>query len=222
MRVAALILAAGAGVRLGAAVPKALIDVGGQSLVARSAASFAAHPGIAQIVVVAPPARLDEVRAMVPSQAAVVPGGQTRQSSVRAGLEAIFPDADAVLIHDSARAFTPAAVLDRVLHALGAGAGAVIPVLPLPDAVKRVDVDGAVRETLDRSSLRLVQTPQGFRRALIVAAHQAALERGDEDAVDDASLVEALGEPVLTVAGDARAFKITVPTDLLRAAVLDG
>lgn len=221
MRVAALILAAGSGLRLGHALPKALVDVRGQSLVGRSALAFAQHPGIDCIVVVAPAAALDQVQAMSPVGATVVAGGSTRQESVRAGLSAVPIGIDAVLIHDSARAFAPAAVIDRVLSALAAGAQAVIPVLPMLDAVKRVDADGVVLGTVDRDSLRIVQTPQGFGRAVIDEAHASARLAGRDDAVDDAALVEALGIAVLTVPGDPLAFKITVPADLARAQVLD-
>lgn len=221
MRAAALILAAGFGLRLGHDRPKALVAVQGQPIVARSAATFAAHPGIAELVVVAPAAELAEVRRLATANAQVVAGGATRQESVRAGLAALDPGIEAVLIHDSARAFAPTAVIDRVLAALADGAPAVIPVLPMVDAVKQVDADGAVVATLDRSALRIVQTPQGFARAVIDAAHARAQAERRQDAVDDAALVEALGQPVRTVEGDPLAFKITVPADLARAQLLN-
>lgn len=222
MRVAVLILAAGAGVRLGHALPKALVAVRGRSLVARSAAIFAEHPGVRDVVVVAPGEAVAEVMAMSPPGAVVVGGGATRQASVRAGLAAVAADIEFVLIHDSARAFLPPDVIDRVLQGLLDGADAVIPVLPMLDAVKRVDASGAVLETLDRAALRLVQTPQGFPRALIDRAHAAARAAGQDDAVDDAALLEALGARVLTVPGDPLAFKITLAADLARAEATDG
>jgi 2-C-methyl-D-erythritol 4-phosphate cytidylyltransferase len=222
VRVAALVLAAGSGTRLGAAVPKALVDVRGSSLVARSTAVFVGHARVDDVVVLAPAAQLDDVRMLCArSPAHVVAGGLTRQASVAAGLAALHPAVDAVLVHDSARAFVPSSVLDRVLERLDGGAEAVIPVLPVTDAIKRVDEAGAVVETLHRPMLRAVQTPQGFRRAVLDRAHRAARERGESDAVDDAALAEALGVRVQTVLGDALAFKITVPADLRRAEVLD-
>jgi 2-C-methyl-D-erythritol 4-phosphate cytidylyltransferase len=136
-----------------------------------------------------------------------------RQQSVRAGLDCLRPDVDVVLVHDVARAFVPAEVLDRVLAALQ-HAEAVVPVLPVTDTIRRADpVSGELGQTVDRSALRAVQTPQGFRREVLVAAHADA----PADATDDASLVEAIGGQVVGVPGDALAFKITFPLDLALA-----
>jgi 2-C-methyl-D-erythritol 4-phosphate cytidylyltransferase len=144
----------------------------------------------------------------------VVPGGATRQLSVDAGLRALADDIDTVLVHDVARPFVPTQVIDRVLDALGNGADAAIPALPVTDTIKQVDADGTVVATVDRDRLVAVQTPQGFRLGALVAAHEAA---PDAAASDDALLVESLGGRVVVVAGDDDAFKITTPRDLLLA-----
>ncbi|MDT4958690.1 MAG: 2-C-methyl-D-erythritol 4-phosphate cytidylyltransferase [Pseudonocardiales bacterium] len=128
-------------------------------------------------------------------------------------------DVDAVLVHDVARPFVPAEVISRVVAALSGGAEAVIPVLPVVDTVKRVDESDVVVETLDRTSLRAVQTPQGFRRAVLVAAHAAA---GGSAVTDDAALVEAFGVRVVVVEGADELFKITRPWDLALAALVAG
>lgn len=215
MRVAAIVPAAGRGERLGRATPKALVQIGGLTLVVHSVAALF-RAGIETVVIAAPLDAIDEVRRKVP-RAAVVAGGADRRESVRNALAAIPPDVDAVLVHDAARPFVPDDVVRRVLDALQSGAPAVIPVVPLVDTVKRVDGDGVVVETIDRSTLRAVQTPQGFRRDVLAAAHSADRTY---DVTDDASLVEATGVPVQTVPGDERAFKVTTPWDLAVAELL--
>ena len=161
-------------------------------------------------VVVAPATFVDRARALA-GDSVVVVGGETRQDSVAAGLAALAADVDVVLVHDAARAFVPVEVIGRVLAAVAGGADAVVPALPLVDTVKRVDAHGAVTATVDRSELRAVQTPQGFRRAALVGAH----ERWPGDAVtDDAGLVERAGGRVVVVDGADEAFKITRPWDL--------
>jgi 2-C-methyl-D-erythritol 4-phosphate cytidylyltransferase len=162
--------------------------------------------------VVAPHTHLDEAAKLAPS-ATVVAGGETRQQSVSAGLDVLADDVEFVLVHDVARAFVPAAVISRVVAGL-AEAAAVIPVLPVTDTIRRSDpATGELHETVDRSRLSAVQTPQGFRREDLLAAHRDA----PAGATDDASLVEARGGRVLGVPGDALAFKITYPLDLLLA-----
>ena len=157
---------------------------------------------------------------------AVVAGGVTRQASVAAALVAV-PDhlADGVvLVHDAARALAPPDLVRRVVAAVEAGAGAVVPGVAVTDTVKQVEhvPDGGllVTGTPDRSTLRAIQTPQGFDCRLLVRAHAAAAERKDDEAravSDDAGLVELLGEQVRLVAGDERALKITTPADLATA-----
>jgi 2-C-methyl-D-erythritol 4-phosphate cytidylyltransferase len=217
LTVAVLLLGAGEGVRLGASVPKAFCDVAGRTLLEHSLDRFVDHPLVRDVIVIVPSTMLDHARSLAPGTE-VIAGGTTRLDSVRVGLAALRADVDAVLVHDVARAFVPPEVIDRVVGALAAGADAVVPAVPVIDTVKRVkrvDADEVVISTVDRSELRAVQTPQGFRRATLVAAH-----RGDPEATDDAGLIEAGGGRVVVVAGADEAFKITRPWDLLIAQAL--
>jgi len=149
---------------------------------------------------------------------AVVAGGPTRAQSVRRALAALPAggDADVVLVHDAARPFVPASVVEAVVAAVRSGHDAVVPVLPLPDTVKRVAPDGRVLETVTREHLYGAQTPQGFRPGLLRAAHCD----DQPTATDDAVLVERMGLPVWTVPGSEQAFKVTTPADLVRAEAL--
>lgn len=216
-RVGVVIVAAGAGSRYGADVPKAFVRLRGRSLLAWSLDGAVGCPDLAAVVVVAPPTHLAEARresdgyATVPVR--VVPGGVERPDSVAAGLAALPPEVDVVLVHDAARAMTPVAQFAAVAEAVVAGAPAVVPGLPVADTIKQVDASGVVVATVPRDTLRAVQTPQGFRRDVLERAHAAA---GPHPATDDAALVEAIGVPVLVVAGDPRAHKITTPDDLDR------
>jgi 2-C-methyl-D-erythritol 4-phosphate cytidylyltransferase len=214
MRIAAILVAAGTGRRLGADVPKAFCTVRGRTLLSYAHARFAGHPMVGRVIVVAPADRIGDAKALTGPD--VVAGGATRQASVAAGLAVVPPDVDAVLVHDVARAFVPADVIDRVVAALRGGADAVIPTRPVTDTIKRVDAGGRVIETVARSTLVAVQTPQGFRRDVLIAAHAA----GSGDVTDDAGLVEALGGTVVAVDGADEAFKITRPWDLLLAEAL--
>lgn len=211
--VAAVLVAGGTGSRLGADVPKAFCRVGGRTLIEHAAARFLSHPGIGPVVLVVPSGYADEARRLVPD-ARVVPGGTERRDSVSAGLAVLPPEVDTVLVSDVARPFVPAEVLDRVLARLAEGAVAVVPVVPVTDTVKQVLGD-QVAATVDRTALRFVQTPQGFRRSVLEEAH-----RHSATVTDDAALVEALGRPVHVVAGAAESFKITHPEDLRLAELL--
>jgi 2-C-methyl-D-erythritol 4-phosphate cytidylyltransferase len=175
-------------------------------------------PDLGEVVVVAPPAWLDQAEqvcrsAGFASPLTVVPGGAERGDSVAAGLEALSDAVEVVLVHDAARCLTPASVYARVVEAVRAGAAAAVPGVAVVDTIKEVDGCGRVVATPDRSLLRAVQTPQGFSRAVLERAHALT-----SDATDDAALVERLGEPVLVVEGDDRALKITTREDLDRAA----
>jgi 2-C-methyl-D-erythritol 4-phosphate cytidylyltransferase len=143
----------------------------------------------------------------------VVPGGATRQESVAAALAGVPAGPDIVLVHDAARALAPSHLVESVAAAVRGGHPAVIPVLPVVDTVKEVLPDGVVLGTVDRTRLRAVQTPQGFRRAVLAAAHAAAAD----PLTDDAGLVEKQGVPVTCVPGSDYAFKITRPFDLALA-----
>lgn len=218
MTVGVVVPAAGAGTRLGPGTPKALRLLGGEPLLVHAVRRLRECPSVGPVVVAAPPAEVEQVQALVPD-ALVVAGGAERQDSVAAGLAALPAEVDLVLVHDAARALVPVEVVEAVVAALRAGAPAVVPVVPVADTVKRVDVDGNVVRTLPREDLRSVQTPQGFRRDVLEAAHRTATAA----ATDDAGLVEAAGVTVRTVAGSPLAFKVTAPFDLVVAeAVLRG
>jgi 2-C-methyl-D-erythritol 4-phosphate cytidylyltransferase len=211
LTVAAILVAAGSGVRLGAQVPKAFCTVAGRTLLEHAVSRFLDHRDIRDVVVVVPADRVDEAAT---AGVTVVAGGSTRRESVAAGLAALADDVDAVLVHDAARPFVPAAVITRVVEALTRGAEAVVPAVAVVDTIKRV-FEEVVVETIERSALRAVQTPQGFRRDLLVRAH--AIEG---NATDDASLVERAGGTVVMVEGADEAFKITRPWDLRVAEAL--
>jgi 2-C-methyl-D-erythritol 4-phosphate cytidylyltransferase len=168
---------------------------------------------VRDVVVAAPDAFLDRARALAPS-ARVVAGGASRQQSVACGLRVLEPDVEVVLVHDVARAFVPSELISRVLDGLLlAGADAAVPFLPISDTIRRVDDSGWLGEVVDRDTVRAMQTPQGFHRAMLERAHALAASA----ATDDAALVQALGGKLAGVRGDARAFKITVPLDLVLA-----
>lgn len=222
MTVAAVLVAAGSGSRLGHPQPKAFVPVGGVPLLVHAARGLLACADVTVLVVVVPPGHLDEAgEALAGLPAAVVAGGATRQASVAAGLAALPDEADIVLVHDAARPFAPADLVERVVAAVRAGHPAVIPALPVADTIKRIGVgDGTgepVLETVPRGPLRAVQTPQGFARDALVAAHAAAAARASDEssaASDDAGLVEAAGIGVWVVPGDERAAKVTSAADL--------
>ena len=162
--------------------------------------------GVDVIVVAAPTDYVDEIQALVPDARAMV-GGVRRQDSVALALASLPVDVEIVLVHDAA----PVAVGASVVDAIRAGADAAIPVLPMTDTVKQVDADGNVVRTLERTSLRAVQTPQGFKRSVLQRAHD---EAPGEEVTDDAAMVEALGFVVATVPGAPLAMKVTTAADL--------
>jgi len=217
-RVAVIVVAAGAGTRLGQGAPKAFVGLDAHTILRHALRHVFAAP-VAQVVIVAPEERVGEALTDAREEAgereelvSVVAGGATRQESVTAGLHAVWPDVEMVLVHDAARGLTPPAVFSRVIEALQAGADAVIPALPVVDTLKRVD-GSTVVAAVDRSVLAGAQTPQGFRRTVLDAAYASA----DREHTDDAALVQAHGHTVRTVAGDDLAFKITTAADLERA-----
>jgi 2-C-methyl-D-erythritol 4-phosphate cytidylyltransferase len=217
--VAVLVPAAGAGLRLGAGGPKALRLLGGEPLLVHAVRRVAAASSVRTIVVAAPPADVDAVRALLEpvAPAIVVPGGAERQESVAAALAAVSDGPEIILVHDAARSLAPPELFEAVAAAVRAGSPAVIPVLPVVDTIKEVDIDGVVLGTVDRSTLRAVQTPQGFGRAVLTAAHATASAAA---LTDDAGLVEKQGIPVATIPGHHHAFKITRPYDLALAEFL--
>lgn len=221
-----VLVAAGSGQRLGHGIPKARVLCAGRTLL-EHALGAALSADIATSVVAVLPAEdavLTEVveraaRRSVAGGSAVritaVPGGPTRTASVRAGLDALPGSTTVVLIHDAARALTPAGVFREVTAAVAAGMPAVIPVLPVVDTVKTVD-GNLVTGTPDRAGLRAVQTPQGFDATLLRSVHGSALAQAP-GITDDAMLMEVQGIPVHVVPGHAHGFKVTTPLDLVVA-----
>jgi len=210
---AAIIAGAGMGHRLGADIPKALIQIDGVTLIERA---FAALSTIVDEIVITAPAGYEETfRAIVGESATVITGGVLRSDSVNLALKSLSPSTKYVLVHDAARALATSDLAQRVLNELDSGESAVIPALNVVDTIKEVDRDGYVRNTPDRSVLRAVQTPQGFAVDVLKRAHEAS-----DDATDDAALVEALGIKVKTILGEVRAMKITNPEDIGMALTL--
>lgn len=217
---AIIVVAAGSGTRLGADAPKAFVGIDEHSVLRHALKGvFAAAP--AQVIVVAPAGHegvaeteLREAAGDRGELCRVVVGGDTRQQSVAAGLAALWGDITTVLVHDAARALTPAAQINAIASAVTADFG-VIPALTVIDTLKRVDAD-AVVAAVDRSELAAAQTPQGFPRALLEAAYDSARASGVEY-TDDAALFAAAGFQVRHIEGAASAFKITIPADLERA-----
>lgn len=216
MSIVAVVPAAGSGERLGAGIPKAFVELGGRSMLEIAVDGLLRSGVIDRVVVAVPADRVDQTSVLLGAGTTVVAGGPDRIDSVRLALAAVG-DADFVVVHDAARPLTPVDQIQRVAGALGDGLRAVIPVLPVADTIKAVDANGVVLGTPERSGLRAVQTPQGFETALLRRAYDQA---GLSGATDDASLVENLGVPVHTVAGDALGFKVTTPLDLRLAAGL--
>ncbi|MGW5849325.1 2-C-methyl-D-erythritol 4-phosphate cytidylyltransferase [Streptomyces sp. NPDC055254] len=227
-RTAAVIPAAGRGLRLGPGAPKALRALGGIPMLVHAVRAMARSRAVSLVVVVAPSGGAAEVRRMLDEHALperteilVVPGGETRQESVNAGLAALPHDVTSVLIHDAARPLVPVDTVDSVVEAVRAGAPAVVPALPLADTVKEVEPGGPgepepVVATPERARLRAVQTPQGFDRDTLARAHREIAVDG-EGATDDAGMVERLGVTVVVVPGHEEAFKVTRPLDLVLA-----
>jgi 2-C-methyl-D-erythritol 4-phosphate cytidylyltransferase/2-C-methyl-D-erythritol 2,4-cyclodiphosphate synthase len=219
----ALLLAAGSGTRMGRPA-KALMDLGGVPMFLHAYRSLASWPDLAGVVILVPEPNIEAASACLESEPAsartvIAAGGETRQASVRRGLEVLPQTADSILCHDAARPFASPSLVARVMiRLLGPGAAdvdGVVPILSSADTVKRVR-DGLVVETIPREELGLVQTPQAFRRAALEAAHARAAGSGLVG-TDDAVLLEAAGYRVGVVPGEEANFKITTPADLRRA-----
>jgi 2-C-methyl-D-erythritol 4-phosphate cytidylyltransferase/2-C-methyl-D-erythritol 2,4-cyclodiphosphate synthase len=217
--VAAIVVAGGRGLRAGTVMPKQYRAIGGTPVIRASLALFAAHPRIDLVQPVIHRNDLDLFRAATSGLDLLPPaiGGATRQASVRAGIEALARHGpDIVLVHDAARPFASAALTSRMIDAV-AGRVAAVPGIAVADTVKRIDDSGRVIETLDRSTLRAVQTPQAFRFAPLMAAHRSAAAAGREDFTDDAALMEWAGADIMVAEGEAGNVKLTTPEDFARA-----
>ncbi|HYR09803.1 MAG TPA: 2-C-methyl-D-erythritol 4-phosphate cytidylyltransferase [Longimicrobium sp.] len=212
MGAAAVIVAGGAGLRFGGPVRKQYLAIGGEPVLLRAIRPFLHHPRIASVVVVLPPDDVADPPAWLADlPIRIVAGGAERGDSVRNGLLATPEDASSVLIHDGARPFVSADIIDRVLDACADG-GAIAAV-PVTDTIQQVDAAGVIVHTPDRSALWQAQTPQGFPRAGIVEAYRRAAEEGIA-ATDDAALFGRYIGPVRVVMGAYENLKVTRPQDL--------
>lgn len=219
-RTAVIVLGAGNGTRLGRSEPKAFVHLAGRPTLARALEAVFAMREHPQVIVTVPPSFVPiakELARSVPHgseyEVTIILGGASRQESVAAALSHLADSVEVVLVHDAARPLTPSVIFDSVAaEVLSSGAG-VVPGLPVADTIKRTDDSGQVVETVDRSVLMAVQTPQGFPRKHLVAAHESAAE----EFTDDSALVSAAGYPVSVIAGDQLAFKITTAWELRRA-----
>jgi 2-C-methyl-D-erythritol 4-phosphate cytidylyltransferase/2-C-methyl-D-erythritol 2,4-cyclodiphosphate synthase len=217
--VAAVIVAAGRGLRAGADMPKQFRQIAGAPMIRKSLVTLLEHPEVDVVQPVIHPDDVEMFRSSALTLEILPPvfGGATRQASVRAGLEALAPRQPAiVLIHDAARPFASAALVSRAIAA-AERSGAAIPALPVTDTVKTVDAAGWVDKTLDRNSLRLVQTPQSFAFPALLDAHRRAAAAGRDDFTDDAALAEWAGLKVSVFPGESGNIKITNAGDFARA-----
>ncbi|MGN6733707.1 MAG: 2-C-methyl-D-erythritol 4-phosphate cytidylyltransferase [Candidatus Binatia bacterium] len=225
MRVSAIVLAAGEGRRLGGSVPKAFASIAGRPLVLRTVERLFSVKMIERVTLVIGAAQLERCEALLKADPALRDrpwnlqvGGATRQQSAQRGLEQTGSESDLVLIHDAARPFVSAELIVRCIET-AIRRDAVVPGLPARDTIKLVTQDHWVERTLERDSLWEIQTPQVFRRELIVAAHAHAASAGLEVS-DDALAVERYGKRVFVVQGERLNFKITVPEDVWLAELL--
>lgn len=217
MTTLALIVAAGRGARFGSDIPKQYVSLGGHPLLRHSVDNLARHPRISGVRVVIDPEAMPHYEEAVAGLAVMdpVPGGASRQESVRLGLESFTTDApDTVLIHDGARPFCAPDLVTRVLEGLADRDGAIA-ALPVVDTLKRASDNDGIAATLDRAGIWRAQTPQGFHYARILAAHRAAM--GRDDLTDDAAVAELAGLDVALVRGAEDNLKVTTPEDLERA-----
>ena len=215
---AAVIVAAGRGLRAGAGGPKQYRSVGGQTVIFRAMEPFCRHP---QLFAVQPVVNPDDIQMFQDavcglSHASPTEGGATRQASVHAGLEALAPQKpDIVLIHDAARPFVSQGLISRAIDAVKP-TGAAVPTIAVADTIKLVDGKGNVEATPERARLRIAQTPQVFYFDAILDAHRRAAREGRSDFTDDAALAEWAGLTVATFEGDVANMKLTTPEDFVR------
>jgi 2-C-methyl-D-erythritol 4-phosphate cytidylyltransferase/2-C-methyl-D-erythritol 2,4-cyclodiphosphate synthase len=205
--VAVIIPAGGSGERLGARLPKALVQVAGKTLIEHAVANMA--PVAHQIFVAVPAGYEETFRELLGSEVTLVTGGATRTASVKAALTVVDESHDYVLVHDAARALASTELATHIVDSLRAGEKAVVPGLDVKDTMKEVDSNLYATKTLNRSALRIIQTPQGFDRKVLVDAHKST-----DDSTDDSTLVEKIGIAIKVIPGEERALKITTPADL--------
>jgi 2-C-methyl-D-erythritol 4-phosphate cytidylyltransferase/2-C-methyl-D-erythritol 2,4-cyclodiphosphate synthase len=222
VKVAALLVAAGRGLRLGGPVPKQYRQLLGEPVIRPALAAFATHDAIDIVQPVIHPDDTDLYEAAMQGLSLLPPvyGAHTRQGSVHAGLEGLQPhDPDIVLVHDAARPFVSERLISRAVAATRTSEAAV-PVIPVVDTVKIIDAAGLVAGTLDRARLRAAQTPQAFAFAGLLKAHGRARVAGRDDFTDDAALAQWAGLTVATFEGEAANVKLTSSEDFARAEAL--
>jgi 2-C-methyl-D-erythritol 4-phosphate cytidylyltransferase len=212
-RIAAILVAAGSSRRM-RGVDKLLVPLGGRPLVAYSIDAFAQHPAIDELIIVTSESNREDIREIAGDRAKFVLGGKRRRDSVFNGLAACG-ECDYVVVHDAARPLVTAAMIDEALSG-ARELGAALCAVPVIDTVKRADPTGKVSSTVTREGLWLAQTPQAFRKDLLLRAHESI----DIDVTDDAALIELIGEPVKLVMGSARNIKVTLQEDLELARAL--
>ncbi len=223
MKAAAIVVAAGAGERMGVSLRKQYLNLEGMPILVRSLNLFLEHSAIGEVVAVIPPGEGEVVRVLLqpwgdPQRVRLVEGGATRQESVGRGLGVLAPGGELVCIHDAARPLASVDLLEALLRA-ALKYGAAVPLIPLGDTLKEVGEDGFIVTTPSREKFGLAQTPQVFRRQVIARAYREAAAKGVA-ATDDASLVEWCGETVRAVPGEFSNVKITTPRDLMLASLL--
>ena len=225
MHVTAIVLAAGEGRRIGGEIPKTFLPIAGRPLVLRTLDRMFAARAVENVVLVIAANEIERCQSMLRADAALrdrpwllQAGGLTRQQSAKRGLEKIGSDTDIVIIHDGARPFVSAVLIDSCVE-VAADKGALVVGLPAHDTIKVVSQDQRIQSTPDRNSLWEIQTPQVFRRELIVAAHERA-EKDGVQVTDDAMVVERMGTPVYVIHGERTNFKITVQEDVWLAETL--
>ncbi len=222
-KVAAVVVAAGRGYRAGGDMPKQYRAIAGEPVIRPTLTAFLRHPQVDAVQPVIHPDDADVFRiatAGLDNLLPPVPGGATRQASVRAGLQALRAAApELVLIHDAARPFLSGDLISRAIAA-ATQHGAAVPAIAITDTVKQIDAQDMISETLDRSRLRTVQTPQAFAYDLIVALHGRAAAAGREDFTDDAALAEWAGHRVNAFPGESTNVKLTTNDDFERAEML--
>lgn len=220
-RTAALVPAAGRGERLGPGTPKALRQLAGVPMFVHAVNALTESRAVDLVIVAVPAASVDEVSALLVQQqfsadVSVVAGGDTRPESVARALIGLPADVDVVLVHDAARPLVPPELVSAVVAAVRQGHLAVVPGVAMVDTVKEVDAQSDVTSTPSRATLRAIQTPQGFTREVLQAAH-AALDADETEITDDAGMVERMGVVVHVIPGHEEAFKVTRPIDLILA-----
>ena len=218
MTASAIIVAAGSGVRLGSGVPKAFVKIGGRTMLSYSLAAVGQVSAIGEVVITVPEgfesaARAEAAAAGLGAAVKITPGGIERQDSVRIALGLTSAESELVIVHDAARPLATPAIFEACIAA-AARAGGAIAAIPVADTLKRIaDSDRTIAATVARTGLWQAQTPQAFRRDLLLAAHRRAVSEGIV-ATDDADLVERTGVRVEVVEGSTANIKVTTPSDL--------